>query len=139
MAIIIPNAAEILWLKAVINHTAPQNLVLKLFTNNYTPVAGSTEADFTEASGGGYASKSLTGSSWTVTTNGSGEAEATYASQTFTFTGALSGSATVYGWFLVQTSSGSLMAAERFSSTYTPAVANDAIAFVPTLQLFSEN
>lgn len=139
MAVIVPNAAEIVLLKAALNHTAAQNQVLKLFTNNYTPVAGSTESDFTEAAGGGYTSKSLTGSSWTVTTNGSGEAEAVYAAQTFTFTGALTGTATVYGYFVVNSSSGLLLWAERFSSSYTPAVNGDAITFTPTFQLFSEN
>lgn len=139
MAIIVPDASEILMLKNILNHTAPQNQTLKLFANNYTPVAGSVAGDFTEAAGGGYAAKSLTGTSWTVATNDSDEAEATYAAQTFTFTGALTTNGTVYGYFVVQASSGLLLYAERFADSRTPSVNGDAITFTPRLQLFSEN
>ena len=139
MAIKVPNASEQLMLKNILNHTAAQNQTLKLFTSNTTPGNTTTESDFTEASGGGYAAISLTGSSWSLTTNGSGEGEATYAAQTFTFTGALSGSAIVYGYYVVQATSGLLLWAERFASTFTPAQNGDAITFTPKFQLFSEN
>lgn len=139
MAIIVPNAAEQLALKNIINYSSPQDLKLKLYTNNYTPIATSTESDFTEASGGGYAAVTLTGTSWTVSTNGSGQAEATYAQQTFTFTGALSGSATIYGWFLVQSSSGLLIAAEKVTNSFTPASNGDIFYITPRLQLQSIN
>ena len=139
MAIIVPNAAEQLALKNIINYSSPQDLKLKLYTNNYTPIATSTESDFTEASGGGYAAVTLTGTSWSISTNGSGQAEATYAQQTFTFTGALSGSATIYGWFLVQSSSGLLIAAEKVTNSFTPASNGDIFYITPRLQLQSIN
>ena len=139
MAIIVPEASAELAVKNILNHTSPQNQTLKLFCNNITPDGDEVAGDFTEATGGGYASKSLTGSSWTVTTNGSGEAEATYAAQTFTFTGALTTNTTVYGYYVVQASSGLLMWCERFASSFTPAVNGDAITFTPKYQAFSEN
>ena len=139
MAIIVPNGAEQTALKMIINYASPENLVLKLYTNNYTPIATSTESDFTVASGGGYSSVTLTGASWTVSTNGSGQAEAVYAQQTFTFTGALSGSATIYGWVLVQSSSGYLIAAEKSANTFTPASNGDTWYITPRLQLQSIN
>lgn len=139
MAILVPNAAELVQIKNLLNHTAPQDQSLKLFTNNYTPVAASVAGDFAEASGGGYAAKSLTGTSWTVATNGSGQAEATYAAQTFTFTGALSGSASIYGYFVVQSSSGTIMWAERLANTFTPANNGDALTINPKFQLQSIN
>jgi len=139
MATIIPNAAEQLWLKHVLNHTAPQNQVLKLFTNDITPDENTTASSFTEASGGGYANKPLTGTSWSFATNASNEAEATYTAQTFTFTGALTGSATIYGWYLVEATSGLLLACERIGSSITPVNNGDNLVVNPLLQLFSEN
>lgn len=139
MAIVIPEPSRELILKNFLNHTAAQNLTLKLFTNNYTPLigtptGGSVAADFTEASGGGYAAKTLTGSSWTLTNDGVNDGKATYADQTWTFSGALSGSATIYGYFVVQATSGLLVWAERFSDTFTPAVANDALTVSPAIR-----
>jgi len=139
MAVIIPNAPEILWLKHVLNHTAPEDQVLKLFVNNVTPDENSTATTFTEATGGGYAAKALTGTSWSFATNASKEAEGTYAAQVWTFTGALTGGATIYGWYLVQATSGLLLACERKSSSFTPADNGDNFTVNPTLQLFSEN
>jgi hypothetical protein len=62
MAVIIPNTAEIIWLKNALNHTSPQNLDLQLFSNNLTLSAATVIGDFTEVTGGGYALKALTGS-----------------------------------------------------------------------------
>lgn len=139
MALIVPNTAEIIWLKNALNHTAPQDWDLQLFSTDMTLSATTVIGDFTEVSGGGYAAKSLTGSSFSVSTNGSGEAEATYAAQTFTFTGTTSGSGIVYGYYYVQTSSGALMGCEKFASSFTPTSNGDALTFTPTLQAFSEN
>jgi hypothetical protein len=110
MTLLVPNQGEDIALKALVNHTAPQNLVLRLFTNNYTPVETTTEADVTEASGNGYAAITLTGGSWTFTPGAPSLAE--YAQQTFTFTGALGN---VYGYYLTQVTSGKLVYAERFT------------------------
>lgn len=139
MAIIVPDAAEILMLKAILNHTAPQDQTLKLFSNNYTPISTTVVGDFTEVTGGGYAAKTLTGTSWTVATNASNEAEATYAAQTFTFTGAIGGSGIVYGYYVIQTTSGLLLWAERFASSFTPTTNGDSFTFTPRIQAFSEN
>lgn len=139
MAIVVPNASEQLALKNILNYTSPQDQLLKLFCSNTTPSGSTVAGDFTEATGGGYSSKSLTGTSWTITTNASNEAEATYAAQTFTFTGALTTNTTIYGYYVVQASSGLLMWAERFASTFTPAVNGDALTFTPKYQAFSEN
>lgn len=133
MAIVIPNAAEQLQLKGYLNHTAAQNQKLKLFTNNFTPGATDTEASFTEAAGGGYAEKALTGSSWTIATDGSGNASGTYAIQTWTFTGALTASATIYGYYVVQTTSGLLLWCERLSSSFQPATNGDTLSVTPTI------
>jgi hypothetical protein len=111
MSLLVPNQGESIALKALLNHTAPQNLVLRLYTNNKTPAETDTEADYTQASGSGYSAITLTGSSWTVTPGA--PTSAAYAQQSFTFTGALGN---VYGYYLTQASSGLLVYAERFAS-----------------------
>lgn len=65
MAMVIPNVGELRSLANMVNKTAPENWVLKLFTSNTTPAETDTAATYTEASGNGYAAKTLTGASWT--------------------------------------------------------------------------
>lgn len=140
MALYVPNAAENLICDLITNKGSGQNLVLKLFCNNYTPVAASVAGDFTEAAGGGYTAKTLTGASWaSASTNGSGQAESAYAAQTFTFTGSLTTNTTVYGYFLVQASSGTIVAAEKLASSFTPSQNGDALTITPKMQVQSIN
>jgi len=88
--------------------TTPENLLLKLFTNNITTLTvADTASTYVEASGGGYAYKTLTGSSWSIA-NGI----ATYPTQTWTFTGAVG---TVYGYYIVRASTGDIVLSEKFS------------------------
>lgn len=130
MAGIVANAGEELALKNFLNHTAPQNQVLKLFVNNVTPAEGDTAASYTEMSTQGYASKALTGTSWTVTPGA--PSSASYAQQTWTFDGT-GGATVVYGYFVVQAVSGVLMFAERFASPPTIANNGDQIKLTPTI------
>lgn len=130
MAGIVANAGEELALKNFLNHTAPQNQVLKLFVNNVTPAEGDTAASYTEMSTQGYASKALTGTSWTVTPGA--PSSASYAQQTWTFDGT-GGATTVYGYFVVQAVSGILMFAERFASPPTIVNNGDQIKLTPTI------
>lgn len=54
MTLVMVNQGEGIALEALLNKTAPQDLVLKLFKNDYTPVEGSVETDFTVADFTGY-------------------------------------------------------------------------------------
>jgi hypothetical protein len=85
-------------------------MTLRLYTNNYTPVQGSTEGNFTEASGNGYSAKALTGGSWTITPGN--PSSAAYAQQTYTFTGALGN---VYGYFITRDADSKYQFGERFT------------------------
>jgi len=131
MAGIVPNAGEELALKNFLNHTAPQDQVLKLFVNDKTPAEGDTAGSYTEMSTQGYASKSLAGGSWSITPGA--PSSAAYAQQTWTFDGT-GGATNVYGYFVVQAVSGILMFAERFTGAPF-AVANngDQIKVTPTV------
>lgn len=110
MALVVANEGEQVALEAMLNKTAPQNLVLKLFTDDRSPLEVDTAASFTEAAGFGYASKALTAANWTVTPGA--PSEAAYPEETWTFSGALGN---VYGYYVVQTTSNKLMWAERFT------------------------
>jgi hypothetical protein len=131
MAGVLVNQGETIMLEALVNKTAPQTLILKLFKNNYTPVEGDTEAAYTEADFTGYASVSLTPATW-VTTAGA-PSDVTYPEQTFT-SSANQTLQNVYGYYLVQTTSGKLVAAERFSNGPFPIQNNgDAIKVTPKI------
>jgi len=123
-------------LKTYFNNTRPaggNNHTLKLFATDVTPVDTHTAGSYTEAAGGGYASKTLTNGSWTVTT-GNDPSDATYAQQTITFTGALTTNPNVYGYFVVD-ADGVLIYAEKLTAPFTPANNGDNIKITPKFQL----
>ena len=120
MSLLVPDVGEILMLQYLVNMistdgtAAPDNgeWLLRLFTNNLTPVEGTTLSTVTEAAGStGYAPVTLVGSSWT-TTQSVGVTTAVYSEQTFTFTTAV----TVYGYYVTTIyGSPALLWLERFS------------------------
>jgi|WetSurSiteA1Bulk_404760.scaffolds.fasta_scaffold94437_1 hypothetical protein len=133
MTLRIPNVGEGNMLEMIVNKTAPENLILKLFTSNTTPADTDTASTYTEASFTGYTAKTLAGSSWTVTPGS--PSEAAYAQQTFTST-AGSQSASVYGYYVIQTTSTELMWSERFTDGPYVIVNNgDEIRITPKLTL----
>lgn len=131
MPLLVPNPSETTMLEAILNKVAPQNLVLRLFTNNVTPGETDTAATYTEASGNGYAAQPLTAASWTVAEGA--PTEATHPEVTFAFTGALGN---VYGYYVTQATSGKLMWAERFTGApFNIANNGDQIRVTPKLTL----
>jgi hypothetical protein len=131
MAGVLVDQGETVMLEALINKTAPQTLVLKLFKNNVTPSETTIETDLTEADFTGYASASLTPGSWT--TSGTAPTQVAYPEQTFT-SSANQTAQNIYGYYLVQTTSGKLVAAERFSNgPYAIQNNGDAIKVTPKI------
>lgn len=129
MPLLVPNNGEGDALAYMVNKAAPQDLVLRLFTNNITPAETDVAATYTEATGFGYAAITLTGATWTVTEGAPGNAS--YPQQTFTFTGALGN---VYGYYLTRVTSGRIAWAERFSDGPYNVVNNgDTIKITPFL------
>lgn len=123
-------------LKKYFNGTVPSggnNLTLKLYCTNVTPVDTHTAGSYTACTGGGYADKTLTSGSWTVTV-GNDPSDAVYAAQTFTFTGALTTNGTIYGYFVVD-ADGVLIWAELLGSTFTPANNGDNVVLTPKFQM----
>jgi hypothetical protein len=118
------DAAEVIGLNDFL--TAGENWTLKLFSNNVTPAETDTAGTYTEATFTGYSAKTLTrdqnaghwstASSVTPTGAWSAEskvAESTYAQQTWSPTT----SQTIYGYFYVGSTSGTIRGAEAFSSS----------------------
>jgi len=128
MAINVPDVGENLALEMIVNKTAPQNLVLKLYSNNITPSDTDTAATYTESTFTGYAAITLTGASWGAASGGS----IAYAQQTFTCSGA--GSENCYGYFVIQTSSGTLLYSERGTGVpFVITTIGDNVKITPTI------
>lgn len=101
MALLVGNIGETLMLKRLLGQqafgdTTGDSLYLRLFDNDYTPVEGDSIGAFTESDGTGYAAIWLKGDSWTYAEGGGDTVSATYAQQTFTY----SGGDTLYGYYI---------------------------------------
>lgn len=129
MALVVPNISAVMFLHLILNKSgtyAQADPILKLYSNDYTPITTSVVGNFTEVTGGGYASKTLTGNSWTVSAGG----VASYAQQTWTFTGSVGN---VYGYYLTN-ASGDLFWAERFTDgPYNIAASGEFIKVTPQI------
>jgi len=112
---------------------AGNNLTLRLYTNDVTPTQTSSNATFTEAAGGNYAAATLALNSWTVTP-ANDPSDATYANQTFTFNGNLTGNATIYGYFITDANNTHIWG-ERFGASFTPTNNGDNIIIAPKLAM----
>jgi hypothetical protein len=122
-------------LEIILNNSWPaggNNLRLELFATNVTPLDSVAYADYTLATGGGYAHKDLTRGSWTI--NSDAIINATYAEQTFTFTGALTTNGTLYGYLVVDDDN-IVWWAQKFDSTFTPANNGDQLKLTPKIEL----
>ena len=117
MSLVVPNVGETAlqdkMLKAAL--AVDEGYTLKLYKNNYTPVASLVASDFTEADFTGYTSKSLTRALWNAATIVSGAAVSTYGSSPQTWTCGATGN-TIYGYYVVGATSGTLLWAELFAS-----------------------
>ena len=134
MALVVPNASEVIMLNYILNKDAPENISLLLYANNVIPDENSTEATFTEvASGLGYTTGgiSLTPGSWSVISGNPSQAEHTEV--TWTFTGA---AGNVYGYYVTRDTGGELLWAERFTNgPFNITTNGDEIKITPRLTL----
>ena len=120
MALVIANQAEAIFLANALKKETGEDVDIRLYSNDITPVATNTEAAFTEVSGGGYAAQQLTPSTWGIT--GTNPTTASYGSTiSFTFTGAPStNGGYVYGYYATARSGGNagkLLWADRFTNS----------------------
>lgn len=111
MAVVFTDAAEVVALKNYVNNTAPESLILRLYSNDISPAKTDVVGDYTEVSGFGYAAVTLNPASF-VFSSGDPTAAA-YPQVTFAFTGA---AGNVYGYFVTRATTGDLQFANRFSN-----------------------
>lgn len=136
MALVICNAGELLLLDNALGDSTPENLILKLYSNDYTPVAASVAGNFTEVVNTGYSAATLTAATWAAAaTNGSGDGEKAYATQTFTMTN--NTDPLIYGCYFVGATSGTLYFAERFTNPIAIPAAGLSVQVTPTITLAS--
>lgn len=114
-----------------------------LYTNNYTPAAGDTASNYTEATYNGYVRQTV-GPGELCTWNSSvhnattGHADA-IGSTTLTFAPTSTGSSNVIHGYFVLDDSGNLMWAERFSSSVTLSALTDSIVLTPIFSFYSQS
>lgn len=130
MAIVVSNEGEV---QALISLLSPQNLFLRLYSNDVTPDETSTVASFIQTTGGGYAQITLSFLDWSFTAGN--PSYATQNQKTFNFTGAVGGTGNIYGYYLTDLSN-TLFWAERFPSAVLPftPVAGSRIRITPRLE-----
>lgn len=133
MAIVIPNQGEAIFLQNILNIQQPQNIVLRLYTNDITIGETTTQADLTECTGGGYGPITLSPGSWTVTQ--ANPSNAAYPQVVFTFTGPPD-NPFIYGYYATQATSGLLIYGERFpSAPFQISSSTDTIRITTTFTL----
>ena len=133
MTLLVPNVGAQEILRRALNYSATGDVSLRLFQNDYTPVEGSVVGDFTVATWTGYANKTLTGASWTVTL--ADPSEASYAIQTFTSSAGSQNQAN-YGYYITNAAGTVLIYAERFTDgPYTIVNNGDTISVTPKITL----
>jgi len=134
MALVVPNASEVIMLNYILNIDAPENISIRLYANNVIPDENSTVATFTEVANGlGYTTGgiSLTPGSWSVISGNPSQAEHTEV--TWTFTGA---AGNIYGYYVTRDTGGELLWAERFTNgPFNITTNGDEIKITPRLTL----
>lgn len=134
MTLVVPDQGEQIMLDAATGKAAATAWDLRLFKNNHTPVHTDTEADYTEAAGGGYASIALNPANWSTVPGSPTVSQ--QPTQVFTFAGPLTAGATVYGYYVTD-AGGLLVYAELLTAPFTPANAGDTISITPLLTFAS--
>ena len=92
-------------------------LEIGLYTNNHTPAWADTNSNYAECVDVDYTPFNEPYSSWTISTSSIPPTTVTGLPALFTFSG--SPSIIIYGYFIRDQTSGTIMAAERFGSPYT--------------------
>jgi hypothetical protein len=111
MAVVFTDAAEVIALRNFLNNTAPQSLVLRLYSNNRSPAKSDVVGDYTEVSGNGYSAVTLNPENFVFSPGD--PATAAYPQVTYTFSGA---AGNVYGYYVTRATAGDLILANRFSN-----------------------
>ena len=136
MPLVVPDLGEIeLLTKLLINTTDTENYIIKLYKNNYSPSGSTVVADFTEADFTNYVAKTVARGDWASPSTVSNKAESSVTAQTWTCgpTGN-----TIYGYYVVGSTSGVCLWAEQFTVSRV-LVDGDILNLTPKFNLSSAN
>lgn len=133
MTLVVPDVGEAELLDKMLKDalSVDEDYTLKLFKSDSTPAESDTAGTYTEADFTNYAAKTLTRSGWASATTTTGTTSTSYAQQSWTC-GATGN--TVYGYFVVGATSGTLLWAERFATARVLA-SGDTLNLTPAFQL----
>ena len=138
MALLVNDIGEQEMLARIVGKHAPgagDTLVLRLYDADRTPVEGDSISLYSESDGTGYAAVTLEMASWTIGEGAGDTSYATYAQQTFTYTGG----DTLYGYYVTTADSAGdtlVYFAEKFSDgPYTIPSGGGTIKITPRIQL----
>lgn len=131
MALLIPDAGEVALLDYALGTTTPEAQTLKLYESATTPAEGDTAGSYTEATIAGYASVALARATWNGASTSTGTTSKTYPQQTFTFTG----SGTIYGYFVIGTTSGTILWSEKLFASGQAFANTDQLKLTLSIEL----
>jgi hypothetical protein len=136
VALVVPDLGEIELLTKLLKNTADtEDYILKLYKNNYTPIAATVVGSFTEADFTNYVDKTIARSDWATPSTVSNKAESSVATQSWTC-GAIGN--TIYGYYVVGATSGVCLWAEEFAAARVLAD-GDILNLTPKFNLSSAN
>ena len=131
MPLTVPNCAEDIILQYILNKSEPEDLIIRLYSNDISPDRTDVIDTYVEVTGGGYAAINLTPESWDISLDN--PTQAGHRQVTFTFTGSIGN---VYGYYIARETGGELMWAERFSNgPYNIQNNGDEIRVTPKITL----
>lgn len=136
MCLVIPQEGEKQLLDMLIGGDTFADVRLRLYKNNYTPVAGSVYSDFTSADFSGYAQETPSFGAATLV-NGKGTITDS-AARDFEHNGGGTAN-TIYGYYVVESVANKILWAERFGSPVLLTVAGDKVTITLQFQLGSAN
>ncbi len=133
MALLVPDVGEAYLLSAFVGKQPATVPVLKLYKNNVTPAETDIHSTYTVATFTGYADISMSSTgSWTV--SGTAPTMIAYPQQTFTCGANLGATEQLYGYYVIATTSNTLLWAERFSDGPYPITNNgDQVKITPQI------
>ena len=136
MGLVVPDAGELeLLTKLLINTNDTEDYLLRLYKNSYSPVAATVVGDFTEADFTNYVEKTIARGDWASPSTVTNKAESSVTAQSWTC-GATGN--TVYGYYVVGSTSGTCLWAEEFASPRILAD-GDILNLTPKFNLSSAN
>lgn len=136
MALVVPDLGEIeLLTKLLINTTDTEDYIVRLYQNSYSPDNTTVVGDFTEADFTNYTAKTLARSDWASPTTVGTKAESSTTTQSWTC--GTTGN-TVYGYYVVGSTSGVCLWAEEFAASRI-LVDGDILNLLPKFTLSSAN